>query len=469
MAREGKLFSNTLLLGVSAAVGKALSLFLLPFFTAALTPAEFGVCEILVSTALLLTPLFSMYAPQATFRFFAQGERGAVRVGALMLGVGVTLFTLLSPLLGRIAVLQPYRVILYVFVLASLARSFASHILRARGEFLLFAIQQLFCSVLTALLQLFFLYSLHLGIKGYLWGIVLGDAITFVILLIPLLGGITWERGTPRGLCVRMLRFALPLVPAALLWWGMSAAERYILLYFCGERATGLYAAAARFPALIGFATSVFLEAWHYASLQGDEESRGVRFGHTYALFLPVLIALGGICVAFSPLFVSVFLSDAYADAVQLLGFLIFGAVCAGMASFLDSIYSLQLRSAASLYTSALATLVHTGLSFLLVPLLGAVGAAVAGALGFLFLFLLRAAHTARLLHFPRYTKALVPALCLLFVAGVLFAANQPFFGTVVALFSILPLKTPLASSAIFLIKRLRIFLLRGPRKRTEQ
>ncbi|MBO7341222.1 MAG: hypothetical protein J6U87_00930, partial [Clostridia bacterium] len=166
MAREGKLFSNTLLLGVSAAVGKALSLFLLPFFTAALTPAEFGVCEILVSTALLLTPLFSMYAPQATFRFFAQGERGAVRVGALMLGVGVTLFTLLSPLLGRIAVLQPYRVILYVFVLASLARSFASHILRARGEFLLFAIQQLFCSVLTALLQLFFLYSLHLGIKG---------------------------------------------------------------------------------------------------------------------------------------------------------------------------------------------------------------------------------------------------------------------------------------------------------------
>ena len=468
MAREGKLFSNTLLLGVSAAAGKALSLFLLPFFTAALTPAEFGVCEILVSTALLLIPIFSMYAPQATFRFFAQGERGAVRAGAFLLCVGISLFTLLFPLFLRITVLRPYAAVLYVFVLASLARSFASHVLRARGAFLLFAVQQLFCSVLTALLQLFFLYSLHLGVKGYLWGIVLGDAITFMILLIPIFASSVRERGVPQGLYKRMLRFALPLVPASLLWWGMSAAERYMLLYFHGERATGLYAAAARFPALIGFATSVFLEAWHYACLQGEAEARGVRFGHAYALFSPALIALGGVLTALSPFFASVFLSDAYADAVRLFGLLIFGAVCAGMASFLDSIYSLQLRSAASLYTSALATLFHTVFSFLLVPPLGTVGAAAAGALGFFCLFLLRAAHTARLLHFPRYVKALISALFLLFAAGVLFAANQLFFGTVVALFSILPLKTSLTSSAIFLFKRLRVFFLRGAKKRIE-
>ncbi len=469
MAREGKLFSNTLLLGVSAAAGKALSFLLLPLFTASLTPAEFGVCEIFISTALLLTPLFSVYAPQATFRFLAQGERGAVRAGAVLLGAGFLLFTLSLPLLGQISVLRPYRALLYVFVLASLLRSFASHILRARGEFLLFSVQQLFCSILTALLQLFFLRSLSLGVRGYLWGIVLGDAVTFVVLLVPLF--LHTERGgkATRGLYGKMLRFALPLVPAALLWWGMSASERYILLYFHGERATGLYAAAARFPALITFAASVFLEAWHYAALQSEVQARGARFGQTYAFLMPVLLVLGGVAVALSPWLVSFFLSDAYAEAARLLGFLLFGAVCSGLASFLDSIYSLQLRSGASLYTGALATLFHVGFAFLLIPPFGAIGAAAAGALGFLSLFLVRAWHTARLLSFPRYARPLFFSLLLLLSSGVLFAANYAFFGTVVALFSILPIKTHLISTAVFLYKRLRAFLSRGTKRKTEQ
>ena len=93
MAQEGKLFSNTLLLGVSAAVSKALSFLLLPFYTSELSPAAFGVCEILLSTAVLMISLFSLYAPQATFRFWAQRERGAITAGLWMLGGGLLIFT----------------------------------------------------------------------------------------------------------------------------------------------------------------------------------------------------------------------------------------------------------------------------------------------------------------------------------------------------------------------------------------
>jgi len=462
MAREGKLFSNTLLLGVSAAAGKALSFLLLPFFTAELSPAEFGVCEILISTALLFSALFSVHAPQATFRFLAQGEDAAVGAGAHLLLAGVIFFSVSMPLWGQISVLQPYRALLWIFVVASLLRSFASHILRAKGQFLLFSLQQLFCALLTALLQILFLRTWHLGVRGYLWGIVLGDTITFLTLLFPL--WTRWQR-VPRVLYGRMLRFALPFIPAAVLWWGMSGAERYILLYFHGERATGLYAAAGRFPTLITFAASVFLEAWHYASLQAPKETREVLFGRIYALVVPALLALGGIVTAASPVLVTVFLSHAYADAVRMLGFLFFGAICAGMSSFLDSIYSLQLRSCASLYTTALAATGRIGLSFLLVPPLGAVGAAAAGALGFLGLFLLRAWHTARFLKFPRYAKRVTASLLLLLAASVFFSLDLLLFGVGAALLSLWPIRRQLLTSFRFLFKRFGMFLSRGGKK----
>lgn len=465
MARQGKLFSNTLLLGMSAAAGKAISFLLLPFFTEKLTPAEFGVCEILISTALLMIPLFSLYAPQATFRFLAEGEQGAARAGASLLGLGLLLFLLFIPVWGRIPALRPYRAILLAFVFCSLLRSFAAHVLRAKGHFFFFSAQQLFCTLLTVILQIFFLRVLQNGVRGYLWGIVLGDGITFLLLSALFLSRRARPTAPARDLYARMLRFSLPLIPAALLWWGMSSADRYILLYFHGERATGLYAAAARFPSLITFAASVFLEAWHYAAVQGKEEERGSLFGRIYSLLTPLFVTLGGVAVAFSPVLVSFLLSDAYADAARVLGFLLFGAVCAGLASFLDSVYSLQLRTAASFYTSALSTGVHLGLSFLLVPPLGAVGAAVASALGFLALFVLRAVHTAKFLKFPRQARPLSTSLLLLFLAGGFFAGKYVFFGVLSALFSILPMGKSLLHALLFLLKRSRAFLV-GVRKK---
>ncbi len=465
MAQEGKLFSNTLLLGIGAALAKGISFLLLPFFTSALSPAEFGVCEILLSTALLLSPLFSLQAPQATFRFLARGGEGSVRAGGVLLGAGVLFFAVSVVFWGRISVLRPYRVLLFFFVLFSLLRSFAAHILRAKGQFLLFCVQQLFCSLLTALLQILFLRTLQLGVRGYLWGTVLGDGLTFLTLLFSIFPYFRREQSPTRDLYKRMLRFAWPLVPTSLLWWGMNSADRYILLHFHGERATGLYAAAGRFPTLITFAASVFLEAWHYAALQGEGETREKRFGRIYALLLPAFVALGGMTVAFSPALVALFLSTAYADAARIVGFLLFGAVCAGMASFLDSIYSLELRSGASLVTSALATVIHVGLSLWLIPPLGAVGAAVASALGFLSLFLVRALHTAQLLKFPRHARALACSLFLLLAAGAFLAGKYVFFGITLALFSILPLFSQALDASLFAWERWRAFLAGGRKK----
>lgn len=460
MEQEKKLFSGTVLVGLSAAFGKILSLFLLPFFTVKMSPSAFGIAEIFISTAVLLVPLFSLYAPQATFRFLARGERGAVRAGARLLGGGLLLLTCTIPLLWWFQALRPYRYLLYFYVCASLLRSFLAHILRAEGRFGVFALQQSFCALLTALLQVFFLTATSLGATGYLLGIVLGDLISFLVLLFYFWGH-QGKGGHPdRALYGKMLRFSLPLMPAALLWWGMGAMEKYFLLYYHGEASMGLYAVAGRFPALISFAAGIFMEVWHYAALQGEKGEEGALFGRIYALVLPLVITAGAMVSVFSPFLIKGVLAASYGEATRAVGLLSLGAVCGGLASFLDSVYSLRLSSVYSMLTALAATVCNFVLCFLLVPRFGIVGAAMSGALSFALLFALRLWHTAHLLAFPRYAKRSAFSLLSLLFCGGAMAIRSSVFATVMALISVFSVAMLLFDAVIFLCRRSRIFLL---------
>jgi len=457
MSREGRLFSNTLLLGGGAALCKLLSMLLLPLYTAALTPAEFGTVEIFVTTAVLLIPVASCYAPQALFRFVAQGEEGSVFVGGILMLFGF-LFTLFLLPLGALAGMSGgYRGLLLAYIFSSVLHSMGAQILRAKGAFGLFSLQQCFCAVLTVLLQVLFLLRWGWGARGYLLGVILGDLITFLVLLILLLPWMREEKRARAPLLRKMLRFALPLIPTALLFWVMSSAERYILLHYHGESALGVYAAAGRFPALIGFASGIFLEVWHYAAIR-EEGDKGALFGRIYALFLPFMILLGVLLGVAAPSLVPLFLARGYEDAVTLLPLLSLGAVCAALAHFLDSIYTLHMRSAASFRTIFSGALLHLLFCFWLIPKGGAMGAACAGALSFGGLFFLRLRHTSRELAFPRFFGKSFGALVLFFLGGVLFARRSHVLSVFFLLLAPLVLAKEMREALLFVWRRARAF-----------
>lgn len=458
MAREGKLFSNTLLLGATSVLSKAVSFLLLPLYTGALSPAAFGIVDILVSTAVLLIPVISLHAPEAVFRFRVEGEPGVFWAGVTFVGVGLSLLALGMPLFALSKLFAPYMGLLYAYVTASILRSFFAHLLRADGAFSLYALQQLFCAALTTVLQILFLVVLQWGIEGYLLAVILGDGVTFAILLLFL--PTHWKDSSPNlPLCKRMLRYALPLVPTAALWWAISASDRYVLLAFHGEAATGIYAAAGRLPALVSLSVSVFLEAWHYAALRCEKKAQGGLFGRIYALLVPTLI-LGGVLLSIGAGWgVRFLLAPEYGEAALLVPLLVFGAVCGGLSNFVDSIYSLRYASGASLLTSFLATLANVLLNFLLIPSLAGLGAALATALSFAGLLGLRLWHTRRYLSFQRLALPLGCSLVLFLSASVCYGVGRGGLGMLFALLCPLPLAREICAAAIFLCKRGRAFL----------
>lgn len=461
MEREGKLFSNTVWLCGAAAFSRLIGFFLLPLCTAVLTPAEFGVSEVFISTAVLLIPAVSFHLPETVFRFTAGEERreNAFFTGGVLLACAFLAFALFLWLFPLRGVLSNYRALLYFYVLSSAFRAFFSHVLRAKGQGVLDALQQLFCALLLLFFEVVLLVFWEKGVSGYLLGIALADATTVLFLLVLrsprfFFGG-RWEK----GLFSSMLGYALPLLFACAFWWVITSSNRYFLLSFCGETVTGVFAAASRLPALVTFALSLFLQAFQYAALQNTGGGQAFLFSRIYNLLLPALFFSVAGLMLLSPLIVNVLFSAAYREAVKLVPLLLLGALALSLSSFLGSAYSILWRPFSSLFTTFAAASLQTLLNVLLIRGKGAMGAALAFLFSSAFLFFLRLFHVARLLSFETHWLPVAASFSFLFVAVLFWWYSHPywffFFLAVALLFHLRSGKAAL----VFLYKRSKILL----------
>lgn len=405
MEEKPHLMKNTALLGVTAFVSKAVSFILMPLYTSCLSPSEYGTADILISTAVLLLPWVSFNAPEAIFRFSAGGENPGAVLGAGLFSLLpgsfffllFLLFSAFSPIFSGVLPL------LFCYLAGAGLHSFAATLVRARGDYTLFSVQQLFCTLLTVLLELLFLPIFALGVAGYLSAIFLADAVTAVILLLLL-----HRRGElrptrfPRSLLLSMWRYAFPLIPTSALWWVISLSDRYVLLRYHGEAATGIYAAAGKIPALLTFVTGIFLEVWRYASLRVKREECAAFFGRIYGCFLPAVFAFTAFLITFGDPAVSFLFSSAYASASHLIPTLSLAALFSALASFLGSIYARQLTSFRSLLTALAGALLNLTLNFLLIPRFAGQGAALSTLAAWIAVYALRCADSRQILPFSR-------------------------------------------------------------------
>jgi len=107
-----------------------------------------------------------------------------------------------------------------------------------------------------------------MGLEGCLISTVLSSVVTLVYIFIA---GRVYRYirfGIDVQLLKEMLRYSLPLVPNGLMWWIMNVSDRYMLTFFLGYSATGLYSVSAKFPTIISLLYGIFFQAWQLSAMQ---------------------------------------------------------------------------------------------------------------------------------------------------------------------------------------------------------
>jgi len=429
--RYKQLFSFTLILGIGTVISKLMTYVVLtPLYTKYLTTAEFGIVDLVVQTANLLMPLVSLGINQAVLRFGMDGEtdRGAVLTTGLVVNLlGFGAFLLFYPLVRMIPDFGEYALLIYLFVFCSITHYLFAYCVNSMQKAKLFTICVIIGTAITVVLDILFLAKWNMGITGYILAIALSDATCSVILIFTgKLYKLIRFKKLKRTIAKAMLKYSIPLIPNSALWWVTDYSDRYMVTRFIGESANGLYSLAYRLPNMLIMVCGIFMDAWQMSVL--SEKSRLERqhfFSNVFQMYQSIIFVGASALIAGAKLVTEIMADPAFYDSWQYIPTLVMATAMSCFVTFLGTIYVVEKKSNSSLVTTVIGTVLNLALNFMLIPRMGAHGAAIATAASYGFVFLLRAFHTRKFIpidwDLPRLflNLSLVTAQCFMMVFAV--------------------------------------------------
>ncbi|MFR7452724.1 MAG: lipopolysaccharide biosynthesis protein [Gemmiger sp.] len=402
------LVSNTILFAVSNFGSKLVSLFIQPYLTYALeSPDVMGVTKLMQAVTNLLIPVVSLGVSYAVIRFGLDKNQDKASVfmnGLATILLGFGLMVLCWPAVRLIPNAADYLVLLYLCVLASCLRTLCTQFIRARMRNRLVAADGVMTTASLLLFYLLFLSVLNMGATGYLLALFCSDLCSAVFVFVAGGCGKFFDlRKFDRPLWGEMLRYCVPMIPAAISFWIINASDQFYVQAMCdgvggrsSEAWVGLLGVGYFLPQLITFVGQFFYEAWQLSAVT-EEEERETFFNRVFRAFASVLFCCAaGIIWLCQPL-MNLFRAD-YFEAWQFVPFLVLASMCTCLNNFLNSVYVVYKRSSSSLVTMLAGAALNLVLNYLFILWFGPVGVTSASFLSLLLVFLLRAYSTRGLL-----------------------------------------------------------------------
>jgi O-antigen/teichoic acid export membrane protein len=389
---------QTLIYGVSGVAMQAVGLLTLPVFTHEFTPAQYGVLELALvglSAMLMVADLGMASASQRSYFDYGddhERERRAVLVTALLvtLSAASTIATvavvLRAPLASWLFGGQRYQSVVVLAAIGiplGIAASFLREIMRLHFKAWHYAISSAVAAVISAGVGITLVLRTHAGPSAVLIGALIGNMVAI------LYGWVVSHRfvGTrPSAREMRiMLKFGLPIVPAAAALWGLAFLDRIMLAQLGSLHEVGEYAVGSRFATVLMFGVTAFGLAWSpfILSVWSDDPDLERQVRARTLTYLTVAFTLAALIMALSAREIITVIAPAYTNSYQVVGVLGVGVTLYAMSSVTMTGISFARRSRLFAAVTLAATLVNVALNFVLIPPLGGLGAAIATAVGY--------------------------------------------------------------------------------------
>jgi O-antigen/teichoic acid export membrane protein len=425
----------------SSVVSKLIAVFLLPVYTGALSPADFGAAEVILASVVALSIVVRLGLIEALLRFYYLPDVDrpeVVRTGFAALFWSTTVLALIAlplagpiselmlnhsdPELGRLAVLGLWTLTLWEYALTLLRVDE-----RARAFFVLTVLNVL----ATIPVTVYFVVVRDDGAAGILIG-TFGTGVVFLL----------WQLWRERrrlalrfrtALLRRMIRFGLPTMPAELSLYSLNFIDRILIVRLAGLAEAGLYALAIKFAQGMNVVARAFQLAWPPLaySIADDDEAR-----RAYSLVFTWFAAVCAFVVAglwlLSRWIVDLLAAPEYFSAYKAVGLLSTAVALYALYLVLVVILGRTGRTEFNLPATIAGTVVNVVLNLILIPSHGIVGAGIALVASYAVILVLMYALTQRLFPVPYEwgrLALLVGVTAVIVAAGELLLPDHGFAG----------------------------------------
>lgn len=431
MDKYKSLAKNTMVFAIGTLASKLMVFLLLPFYTRVLPQDGYGTVDIIVQTCNLLIPLATLGITHAIIRFGldkSTDKKSVYTLGLLTVACGFTVLLLFWPLLAKISFLTEYIGYIYLFILMSSLQMLGAEFIRARGMVRFYAIDGVFRTVLTIILNIIFLGVIKMGPVGYLLATICTDATSTVLmfLLVRLYRFISLKSAT-KDLAKEMLRYAIPMIPNTICTWIINISDRYVIAYLIGTAANGLYAVSNKVPTILIHIANIFSGAWQISAVT-EEEERERFFTRVFRMYCAIAFLSASGLIATAQISTMLLASPEYFEAWRCVPFLVMGTMFACLASFLSSVYMVEKKSQYTFYTTLIGALVNIVLNVLLIPAFGSNGAAIATFISYFVMFFSRFIHTRKWIRIRINPLNFCLSFVIVLLQCILILAELPYY-----------------------------------------
>lgn len=387
---------NTIIIGVANVCSKAIVFILAPLYSYFLSTEQYGIMEIITSTVTLLIPFVCFDIYEATFRFSNPTEydddKTVFSSSIFVCIIGSLLFAVIAVVLKVGFSVEKYYVYTIAFAVAEAFNHIMQQYARGQNRMHIFAFSSVLNTICLLVCNLYFLCYLRMGLTGWLLSYLFAKLVVAVYLCVGLKVGRTFSiRSISFSYIKKYLRFCLPLMPTNTMWWIMNVSDRYMITYFIGASATGLYGVSAKFPSVVSILENVFYQSWQTTAIHamGDKD-RDKFFSDIITKYIVILcIGIMGL-LSVSRQAIAIFFSNDYYEAWYCAAPLIVAVLMHAVSGCLGSMYTVFKKTNGVLYSAVFGGIVNIILNALLIPRMGSIGAAIATLVGYTVVMIIR-------------------------------------------------------------------------------
>lgn len=458
------LFKNIGLLTLSSFATKLISFFLVPLYTNILTTTEYGTYDLFNTTIGVLLPILTLNIQEAVMRFAIDNKtsrKAIVTLGTRYLLSGTTIVIaalIINSIFSFVDLLETYAIyFLLMFISQALSGVLLAYI-RGINRIADLSVSSAMASAITILCNILFLVVFKLGLIGYFLANIIGPLMQDLFLLVRsgAIKEIAFQSEFPNEK-QEMLAYCKPMIPNSIAWWVNNTSDRYIVIFFCGIAANGVYSVASKIPSILNIFQAIFNQAWSLSAVQEfDPEDKSGFFSNIYRAYNCMMVIMCSGIIMLDKLLAKFLYAKDFYVAWKYVPWLTIAIVFGALSGHIGGVFTAVKNSKIFARSTMIGAASNIVMNLALTPIMGALGAAIATTICYMIVWAMRYWNAKRYIKLRininrdviSYGILLIQAIILLVISN-----NTILYGIEIALFVIIAFLY--AEDVILLAKKL--------------
>lgn len=370
---------------------KLVGFILLPIYLNYLSIEEYGILTLLEVTGQIILEVLLISIPTAMMRWYALSKSEAEKKSIVFTSfvfltfiaiinsiVFIPFSSFFSQLIFSSEIYSDHFTILFIFVSFSIINRFILNLIRIKQKSTFFVVLSLLRFTSILLLNIYFVAYLNWGIKGVLLGLLLGQLIVIILSIKFIINNIIFVLNIK--ILKEMLKYGFPLIFSTISSMTLSLGDRYLIKFFLGDAAVGVYSVAFKIASLVNvFINSPFQMGFLPIAFNQAKQKNPQRFFSKILTYKTLLLTTIVILISFWGGSIILLLTSKkeYFESIPLISIISFIFIFKGIQYVLSLSFHIINKTTYNAIIVVLGSLLNIGLNVILIPQIGVYGAPI--------------------------------------------------------------------------------------------